>query len=224
MTTTMNHPEKTSKKALIERLNIFTALALGAISAIVVWRLALQLLPADAETSKFFNREDKITLLSMVAWFVGFMTGIGAMIAPFRWLLGKDLNHKENMYYAGKDMGTMRYFKFTTDHKVVGIQYLVGTIVIFALGGILAMLIRTNLGTPEGGWLHPQAYNAIVGTHGILMIVGTIIMVTGPFGNFIMPIMIGARDMAFPRLNALSFWLIVAAAVPLLWGLFIGGI
>ena len=224
MTTTMNHPETTNKKALIERLNIFTALALGAISAIVVWRLALQFLPADAETSKFFNREDKITLLSMVAWFVGFMTGIGALIAPFRWLLGKDLNHSENMYYAGKDMGVMRYFKFTTDHKVVGIQYLIGTMSIFGIGGILAMLIRTNLGTPEGGWLHPQAYNAIVGTHGILMIVGTIIMVTGPFGNFIMPIMIGARDMAFPRLNALSFWLIVAAAVPLLWGLFIGGI
>ena len=224
MTTTMNHPETTNKKALIERLNLFTALALGAISAIVVWRLALQFLPADAETSKFFNREDKITLLSMVAWFVGFMTGIGALIAPFRWLLGKDLNHSENMYYAGKDMGVMRYFKFTTDHKVVGIQYLIGTMSIFGIGGILAMLIRTNLGTPEGGWLHPQAYNAIVGTHGILMIVGTIIMVTGPFGNFIMPIMIGARDMAFPRLNALSFWLIVAAAVPLLWGLFIGGI
>ena len=96
--------------------------------------------------------------------------------------------------------------------------------VIFGIGGILAMLIRTNLGTPGGGWIHPQAYNSIVGTHGIIMIVGTIIMVTGPFGNYIMPIMIGARDMAFPRLNALSFWLIVAAAIPLIWAQFIGGI
>jgi cytochrome c oxidase subunit 1 len=86
------------------------------------------------------------------------------------------------------------------------------------------MLIRTNLGHPGGGWLQPQTYNAIVGTHGIIMIVGSIIMVTGPFGNFIMPIMIGARDMAFPRLNALSLWLIVAAIPPILSSFFLGGI
>ena len=224
MTTLTNRPTSAHKKALIERLNIFTALALGAISAFVVWRLALQFLPQNAETSPFFNREDKITLLSMIAWFVGFMTGIGALIGPFRWVTGKDLSNDENMFYAGKDMGVKRYFRYTTDHKVVGIQYLVMTMFIFFIGGTLAMLIRTNLGHPEGGWIHPQAYNSIVGTHGIIMIVATIIMVTGPFGNFIMPIMIGARDMAFPRLNALSFWLIVAAAVPLLWGQFIGGI
>jgi len=215
---------KQEKKALIERLNVFTAFVLGAISAIVVWRLALAFLPADAELSPLFTREDKITLLSMIAWFIGFMTGIGALIGPFRWVQGKDLSHEENMFYAGKDMGIKRYFRYTTDHKVVGIQYLVITMVIFGIGGILAMLIRTNLGKPGGGWIHPQAYNSIVGTHGIIMIVGTIIMVTGPFGNYIMPIMIGARDMAFPRLNALSFWLIVAAAIPLIWAQFIGGI
>ena len=152
--------------------------------------------------------------MSLIAWFVGFMTGIGALIGPFRWAFGKDLNHDENMFLAGKDQGIKRYFRYTTDHKVVGIQYLVITIIILFVGGTLAMLIRTNLGHPQGGWIHPQAYNAIVGWHGIIMIVATIIMITGPFGNFIMPIMIGARDMAFPRLNALSFWLIVAAIPP----------
>ena len=219
----MNKSVTAPGKSIIEKLNVFTALALGILSAIVVWRLSLAFLPEDSEV-RLFTREDKITLLSMCAWFVGFMTGIGALVGPFRWLMGKDLSHDENMFLAGKDMGPKRYLRYTTDHKVVGIQYLFITILIFFLGGGLAMLIRTNLGTPEGGWLHAQAYNSIVGTHGILMIVGTIIMVTGPFGNFIMPIMIGARDMAFPRLNALSFWLIVAAAVPLLWGQFLGGI
>lgn len=212
------------RKPLIERLNVFTAFFFGALFAIVSWRLALTYLPADSESAPLFTREDKITLISMISWFVGFMFGIGALIGPFRWMAGKDLSHEENMFYAGKDMGIKRYFRYTTDHKVVGIQYLVVTMTIFGIAGVMAMMIRTNLAHPGGGLLNPQAYNSLVGTHGIMMIVGAIIMVTGPFGNYIMPIMIGARDMAFPRLNALSLWLIVAAAVPLIWGQFIGGI
>ena len=214
----------TKHKPLIERLNVFTAFFFGALFAIVAWRLSLTFLPADSESAPRFTREDKITLLSMTAWFVGFMFGIGALIGPARWIMGKDLSHEEAMFYAGKNMGIKRYFRYTTDHKVVGIQYLVITMMIFGIGGIMAMMIRTNLAHPGGDLIHPQAYNSLVGTHGILMIVGAIIMVTGPFGNYIMPIMIGARDMAFPRLNALSFWLIVAAAIPLIWGQFIGGI
>ena len=187
MTTTMTHTAPTSghtpKVGIIRHLNVFTAFALGIITAIVVWRLALAYLPENAETAVLATREDKIALLSMIGWFVGFMTGIGALVAPFRWVMGKDLSHDENMFLAGKDMGVKRYFRYTTDHKVVGIQYLVITMVIFGIGGILAMLIRANLGTAGGGLIHPQAYNSIVGTHGIVMIVGTIIMVTGPFGN-----------------------------------------
>lgn len=229
MTTMMDRPAATPghslpKKALIERLNIFTALALGIIGAIVFYYLAKAILPANTEESFIKTNNDQYVLFAMIGWFIGFMTGIGALIGPFRWLLGKDLNHDENMFYAGKDQGTKRYFRYTTDHKVVGIQYLVLTMIIFFVGGVLAMLIRTNLGHAGGGWLQPQTYNAIVGTHGIIMIVGTIIMVTGPFGNFIMPIMIGARDMAFPRLNALSLWLIVAALPPILSSFFLGGI
>ena len=192
MTTLMDRPAPTSGHSpnvgIIRHLNVFTAFALGALAAIITWRLSLALLPADSESAPLFTREDKITLLSMIAWFVGFMAGIGALIGPFRWVLGKDLSHAENLYLAGKDMGIKRYFRYTTDHKVVGIQYLIITMTIFGIGGILAMLIRANLGTPEGGWIHPQAYNSIVGTHGIIMIVGTIIMITGPFGNYIMQI------------------------------------
>lgn len=229
MTTMMDRPasapgHSVPKKALIERLNIFTAFGLGIATAVVFWYLARTFLPQNTEGSFIKTREDQVVLLAMIGWFIGFMIGIGALIGPFRWVLGKDLNHDENMFYAGKDQGIKRYFRYTTDHKVVGIQYLVTTMVIFGVGGTLAMLIRTNLGHAGGGWLQPQTYNAIVGIHGIVMIVGTIIMVTGPFGNFIMPIMIGARDMAFPRLNALSFWLIVAAIPPMLSSFWLGGI
>ncbi len=229
MTTVLDHPtsapgNSAMKRPLIERLNVFTAFGLGIISAIVFWYLARTFLPENTEGSFIKTRLDAVTIIAMLGWFFGFMTGIGALIGPFRWLLGKDLDHDESMFYAGKDQGIKRYFRYTTDHKVVGIQYLVITIIIFFVGGTLAMLIRMNLGHAGGGWLQPQTYNAIVGTHGIVMIVGTIIMITGPFGNFIMPIMIGARDMAFPRLNALSFWLIVAAIPPMLSSFFFGGI
>ena len=217
--------ERTSaRKPLIERLNVGTAFLFGIVGAAVAYLLASNFFTNDEEELLIHTNHDAIVLVTMVGWWIGFMFGIGALIGPFRWLLGKDLSHDEQMYYAGKDQGIGRYFKFTTDHKVVGIQYLIVTMLIFFVGGILAMLIRTNLGSPEGGWLHPQAYNAIVGIHGIIMIVGTIIMVTGPFGNFVLPIMIGARDMAFPRLNALSFWLIVAAIPPIISSFFLGGI
>ncbi len=229
MTTMMDRPASAAghsapQKALIERLNIFTAFGLGIIGAIVFWYLAKAILPANTAGSYIKGNRDQYVLLAMIGWLIGFMTGIGALVGPFRWLLGKDLSHEENLFYAGKDQGVKRYFRYTTDHKVVGIQYLVTTMVVFFVGGVLAMLIRTNLGHAGGGWLQPQTYNAIVGMHGIIMIVATIIMVTGPFGNFIMPIMIGARDMAFPRLNALSLWLIIAAIPCILSSIFLGGI
>jgi len=89
--TTLTHKSVAAPgKSIIEKLNVFTALALGIITAVVVWRLSLAFLPQDAEGATMFTREDKITLLSMCGWFVGFMTGIGALVGPFRWLMGKD--------------------------------------------------------------------------------------------------------------------------------------
>jgi len=87
MTTLTQHKAVAPGKSIIEKLNVFTALALGVISAIVVWRLSLAFLPEESESARLFSREDKITLLSMCAWFVGFMTGIGALVGPFRWLM-----------------------------------------------------------------------------------------------------------------------------------------
>ena len=69
-------------------------------------------------------------------------------MGPVRWVLGRDLTHADEEFMAGKDQGVRRYFRFTTDHKVVGIQYLVLAMVLFGVGGLLAMLIRTNLAQP----------------------------------------------------------------------------
>jgi cytochrome c oxidase subunit 1 len=203
---------------LMRRLNIVTALIGGVVLGAIGWYVA-HMLWQDGD-----HGSDQVVLVTLSCWALGFMIGIGAFNGPISWLLGKDPDHEDELFLAGKDQGIGRYFRFTTDHKVVGIQYLIVTMVLFAVGGTLAMLIRTNLISPNSHFLNPQTYNALVGLHGLIMIVATIIMVTGPFGNFIMPIMIGARDMAFPRLNALSLWLIVAAIPVILSAALLGGI
>ena len=167
--------------------------------------------------------EVQITFM-YIGWVVGFMIGIGAFAGPIRWMLGHDLTHADAEYMAGKDAGRSKYWKYTTDHKVVGIQYLVVTLVLFGVGGLLAMLIRTELGVTWAELFNPNFYNSLIGTHGIVMIIAMIITISGPLGNFIVPIMCGARDMAFPRLNALSIWLLVAAIPPLVSNLLMGGI
>jgi cytochrome c oxidase subunit 1 len=205
---------------LMRRLNLGTGVLVGVVFLLVGWYLAYHFMFSVG----IADSSNEVATIAMGSWAIGFMVGIGAFNGPLRWLLGRDQTHGDELYLAGKDQGTGRYLKFTTDHKVVGVQYLVVTMVLLAMGGVLAMLIRTDLITSDSHFLGPQTYNACVGLHGLSMILATIIMITGPFGNFIVPLMIGARDMAFPRLNALSLWLIVAMLPILISAAFLGGI
>jgi cytochrome c oxidase subunit I len=102
----------------------------------------------------------------------------------------------------------------TVDHKRVGILYFWTTIALFLAGGVEALLMRTQLATPEAKIVSPGTFDELMTMHGVTMIFFFIIpMTTGAFGNYLVPLMIGARDMAFPRLNALSFWLFLGSAV-----------
>jgi cytochrome c oxidase subunit 1 len=101
----------------------------------------------------------------------------------------------------------------TTDHKRIGIMYLVLTFGFFILGGVEALLIRLQLAVPNNDLLTPQTYNELFTMHGTTMIFLFVVPVMAGFGNYFVPLMIGARDMAFPKLNALSFWLLVAGGV-----------
>jgi cytochrome c oxidase subunit 1 len=158
------------------------------------------------------NFTEQALVVGFVSMMLGWLIGIGAANRPIGWLLAvPDPDHEAEQRLAGKGYGAARYFRFTTDHKVVGMQYLVLTMSMLALGGLGAMLIRTELITPGEKAFPSQAYNTIVTMHGMMMILATITFFIGPFGNFIVPLMIGARDMAFPRLNALSFALILPA-------------
>ncbi len=203
---------------LYRRQNIFTGLAVGIISGFIGWLVSHALL----QSSNWGT--DMVVTVTMASWVIGFNAGMGTLNAPFRWLRGKDQTHEDELYAAGVSQGGWRYWKYCTDHKVVGTQYLVFVMALFGVGGALAMMIRTQLITPHSTFLDPETYNAIVTIHGMTMIIATIIMVSGPFANFIMPIMIGAKDMAFPRLNAMSFWVIFSAVPPLMATFFLGGV
>ena len=211
---------------IMRRLNFGTGLIGGLGLAAIAALVTNALIPSGASSAVDFapTAPQLVYLAALLGWVIGFMAGMGAFIGPIRWLMGRDLTHADAEYMAGKDQGKARYWKFTTDHKVVGIQYLIMTMIILGFGGLLAMLIRTELGVTWAEVFTPSFYNSIIGTHGIAMIIGMIIVVMGPIANFIMPIMIGARDMAYPRLNALSLWLLVAAVPCLISSLFLGGI
>jgi len=102
----------------------------------------------------------------------------------------------------------------TTDHKKIGLLYFWTTLVLFAIGGAEAMTIRTQLAQPNSDLVSPNTYDELFTMHGLTMIFFFIIpMTTGAFGNYFIPLMIGARDMAFPRMNALSYWVFLMSAI-----------
>src|SRR3954453_1687200 len=101
----------------------------------------------------------------------------------------------------------------TTDHKRIGIMYMVTTFVFFLMGGTEALMMRLQLGAPDNTLITPQTYNALFTMHGTTMIFLFVVPMMAGFGNYFVPLMIGARDMAFPKLNALSYWLLVAGGV-----------
>lgn len=116
------------------------------------------------------------------------------------------------------------YFTFNVDHKVIGIQYLVTSFIFYLIGGLMAVAMRTELSTPDPDFIDPNLYNAFLTNHGTIMIFLWIVPAAiGGFGNYLVPLMIGARDMAFPKLNAIAFWLNPPAGLLILGSFFFGG-
>jgi cytochrome c oxidase subunit I len=101
----------------------------------------------------------------------------------------------------------------TTDHKRIGILYMVTTFLFFILGGVEALLMRLQLGVPDNNLVTPEIYNELFTLHGTTMIFLFVVPMMAGLGNYFLPLMIGARDMAFPRLNALSYWLLLTGGI-----------
>ena len=134
----------------------------------------------------------------------------------------------------------LQRYVFSSDHKVIGIQFLFSGLIFFVLGGLLAMAIRWQLAWPWrpipilsrllwsdpalGYRMPPEFYNKLFTMHGSVMIFFVIIpLLTGAFGNFLIPLMIGARDMAFPKLNMFSYWFMWPAFVIITYSFFVEG-
>jgi cytochrome c oxidase subunit 1 len=118
----------------------------------------------------------------------------------------------------------IRSWLLTTDHKRIAIMFFVATTTAMVLGGAFAMLIRTKLLTPGPGFVSPLTYNRLFTLHGVVMVFLFMIpAIPTVFGNFFLPMMLGARDLAFPRLNLASFYVYVAGAALTLWGMIHGG-
>src|SRR6516165_3618321 len=148
------------------------------------------------------------------------------------------VSHSHAAGHAHHELSFLRKYIFSEDHKIIGIQFLFSGLIFFLIGGTLALLVRLQVGYPSGTapligrWLppswgermSPDFYAMIFSMHATIMIFFVIIpLLTGAFGNFTIPLMIGAKDMAFPKLNMMSYWFMWPAFAIILISFFVEG-
>jgi len=150
---------------------------------------------------------------------LGFLIALGAFSDWTRMALGEETLEPEEVHEAP---GARRYWGLSFDHKVIGVQYGILSMILLALGGTFALIFRTELAASGRQFLSFQLFNSLVGLHGMVLI-ASILMGIAAISNYVIPLLIGARDMAFPRLNALSFWVAVPASLVLVSSLALGG-
>jgi cytochrome c oxidase subunit 1 len=161
-----------------------------------------------------------IVLVSLlVAAPVGFLAGIGALDYWTYYALGHPTRPEDHSGHGARSWRD--YFRVNTDHKVIGMQYLVTTVIFFLIGGLLALLVRAELARPGMQFFDTQTFNGLFSVHASLMIFLFVIPAFAGLANFAVPLMLGAADMAFPRLNALSFWLLPIAGIMMVSSFFI---
>jgi cytochrome c oxidase subunit 1 len=167
--------------------------------------------------SGFSGQNDDAIVLGLAFGAFGWLLGVGALNYPLAKIVGREPAPEV------ESANWTKYLRFTTDHKVVGIQYFFGVFTFFFTGGLLAMAIRTELLYPTNHLIGPGTYIAIVGEHGTIMMMMASSLVVGPLGNYLVPLMIGSRRTAFPRVEASSFWLFTAGYLVIICALPLGG-
>ncbi len=199
-------------------------IVLGIVGAVVGFIIGAQIgntLVADDGNS---NGNNAALIIGYIGSAVGFLAGMGFFNYPVARLLGRPRpSPADEAFLYGEEGGWKRYFRLNIDHKVIGVQYLIVILAFLFIGGLGAMFIRAELLQTDPSTASAETYLTIVGLHSVIMIFMASAAIIGPFGNYFVPIMIGARGMAFPRLEALTFWLLPPAALILLSSIFMGG-
>jgi cytochrome c oxidase subunit 1 len=213
--------DATAARPLWRRLvgfNLFSGIVLMVAGFYVGWWIGHQIHAESLEFIADTNQNDVALLLGYLFSVVGFLVGLGFANYPLSRMLGRERSHRQN-----EEGGRERYLGLCTDHKVVGIQYLFGIGLFFFIAGLNAMLIRAELLRPSPQLFPAGSYLTLVGLHGTMMMGMMTSGVLGPFANYFVPLMVGARRMAFPRIESLTFWLLMAAGVILMSTIFFGG-
>ena len=163
--------------------------------------------------------DDPVWVAGAVLGIIGFMIGVGAVSDWGKWMLGIEtpLHHGP----PADKPAWVRYFSVDYNHKVIGIQYAVTSMVLLMIGGGFAVIFRTELARSGLQFLAPDTFNTLLSMHGWTALAAILVGVGG-MANYLVPLMIGAEDMAFPRLNAFAFWINVPGVVLLLTSLFFG--
>jgi cytochrome c oxidase subunit I len=198
--------------------NALTGVILGIVGYYFGWFLGHHI---TGKSIAFFSDIDQNDLSVLLGYFFGvcgFLIGLGFGVYPWSRIRGYPPSLREK-----ETQGVSRYFGLCTDHKVVGIQYLIGIGLFFFIGGLNAMLIRVELLQPASQVFPAGQYLTLVGMHGTMMMGIMTSGILGPFANYFVPLMIGARRMAFPRIESLTFWLLMAAGAVLTTTIFFGG-
>ncbi len=167
-----------------------------------------------------WNEQVYVTTTSIFS-VIGFLIGIGCFDWWGRWMVGKRVDYEDHSFHGATSWRD--YLRVNTDHKVIGVQYLVIIFSFMIIAGLLAELVRTELAQPGTQITNGEGYNTLFSGHAALMIFLVIIPAFAGLANYILPIMIGAKDMAFPKLNALSVWMLPPAGVMILMGVILGG-
>lgn len=151
---------------------------------------------------------------------IGFLAAAGVLTDWVKLIFGRETPLRHGAPPGKPEWA--RYLNVDFNHKVIGVQYGLTSLVVLLVGGTFALVFRLELSMPGMQFLSYDQYNTLFSGHGIVMI-ASILLGVGAMVNYLVPLMIGAADMAFPRLNALSYWFTVPAAVLILSGMAIGG-